>query len=445
LLSGLTSSQYLYFAIIMMVVMKSLLVLVSMLFGSSFAYAQINSPDQHEQQAGEITWMKVETGQPNVVGFFQFVQDSIIRAVTANSFLRSSDSGNSWLVSSGIFGDDSSNSCSQFLTDSIGYVSTSLSARLFKTTDAGTSWTSKHTEMSNRLTGFFMFDTTNGIAWNGVQTAQTQDAGRTWLVRDHSDFNHAVFSDRLHGFLVGPAHPWDDGMGGRPEAAHFERTIDAGRSWTEINPKWNDDWIDIAALDSMNLVVSGGTAIYWSSNAGDSWQVAQGVEGVTLKLDFPTRSIGYTVGRNGIILRSEDGGRTWVRLPSPTENHLVTLGFKDSLTGFISGTGIVYRTTTGGKSWVQHSVSSITTDLKLWPNPTQGSTRVEFLLPKPERITLAIYDMTGKVVSTPIANEMRGEGSNVIHIATDQLRSGTYRLVLTGDESRGEAQLTIVR
>ena len=84
-----------------------------------------------------------------------------------------------------------------------------------------------------------------------------------------------------------------------------------------------------------------------------------------VKVEFPERAYdlyGVTfvapttfiaVGSNGMIVRSEDSGRTWREqgLDLPGEN-LLSVAFSDESHGWIVGTNaLVYRTSDGGKTW----------------------------------------------------------------------------------------------
>ena len=137
--------------------------------------AQVTSPES-QPQADDLAWREVNTGQSKVVYNMDFISDSIIWAKTPDFLMRSSDLGETWQHVLAPPGKDSV-MYSQFLTDSIGYCSILTSHWLHRTTNAGRSWSARHTMMSSEPWGFKMFDTVHGIAWHPTQTAQTQDAG----------------------------------------------------------------------------------------------------------------------------------------------------------------------------------------------------------------------------------------------------------------------------
>jgi photosystem II stability/assembly factor-like uncharacterized protein len=58
---------------------------------------------------------------------------------------------------------------------------------------------------------------------------------------------------------------------------------------------------------------------------------------------------GTAVGADGTILRTTDGGSTWITQTSGTTNYLIGVSFTDAMTGTAVGAdGTILRTTTGG-------------------------------------------------------------------------------------------------
>ncbi|MEK9136387.1 MAG: hypothetical protein AAB393_04640 [Bacteroidota bacterium] len=83
---------------------------------------------------------------------------------------------------------------------------------------------------------------------------------------------------------------------------------------------------------------------------------------LTLLLSFLTGicwgqiNTGTAVGDFGTILRTTNGGATWVIQSSGTTNGLLGLSFTDANTGTAVGAGgIIRRTTNGGATWVSQT------------------------------------------------------------------------------------------
>ncbi|MHB1279414.1 MAG: WD40/YVTN/BNR-like repeat-containing protein, partial [Bacteroidia bacterium] len=81
--------------------------------------------------------------------------------------------------------------------------------------------------------------------------------------------------------------------------------------------------------------------------------------GTTVSLNavyFPSASVGYACGNDGVFLKSTDGGKTFSSLTTPINNNLNALHFISEDTGIAVGTnGSILRTTNGGTSWSQPS------------------------------------------------------------------------------------------
>ncbi len=66
----------------------------------------------------------------------------------------------------------------------------------------------------------------------------------------------------------------------------------------------------------------------------------------------PTDQIAWAAGTGGKIVRSEDGGKTWVRQETPTFNNLQGIAAWDDKTAVVAGNaGMILHTTDGGASW----------------------------------------------------------------------------------------------
>jgi fibro-slime domain-containing protein len=80
-----------------------------------------------------------------------------------------------------------------------------------------------------------------------------------------------------------------------------------------------------------------------------------GVPEQLLDVDFATPNTGFAVGAAGRVLRTGNGGATWVPqvLPGGFASRLWAVDFTSVLRGFVAGvTGRVFQTSDGGATWV---------------------------------------------------------------------------------------------
>lgn len=102
-------------------------------------------------------------------------------------------------------------------------------------------------------------------------------------------------------------------------------------------------------LVSTNLMVFG------------QWQILN--SGTTEELRsvfFTSVDTGTVVGKNGTILRTEDGGENWVKVSSGTDKYLYSVEFTSNQIGYIVGdNGLILKTIDGGTNWSDISVGNL--------------------------------------------------------------------------------------
>ena len=67
----------------------------------------------------------------------------------------------------------------------------------------------------------------------------------------------------------------------------------------------------------------------------------------------------FAAGSTGTILKTNDGGITWVKLISNTSNNLYKMSFLNSQYGYVVGSGgVILKTTNGGNIWTTKIIGS---------------------------------------------------------------------------------------
>lgn len=67
---------------------------------------------------------------------------------------------------------------------------------------------------------------------------------------------------------------------------------------------------------------------------------------------LPNGQNGWMCGFNGHVIRTTNGGATWLGTTVPGANHLESIHFPSALIGYTSGVEGIWKTTDGGASWV---------------------------------------------------------------------------------------------
>ena len=121
--------------------------------------------------------------------------------------------------------------------------------------------------------------------------------------------------------------------------------------WKWQNPLPTGNFIsDVQFLgDQTGWAVGLGT-ILKTSNGGQSWLNQNKVTGAWLiSVCFTDSQIGWIVGDSGIILKTSNSGRNWISQISGTVNELSSVHFTNPQTGFAVGEGgTILKTSNGG-------------------------------------------------------------------------------------------------
>lgn len=152
-----------------------------------------------------------------------------------------------------------------------------------------------------------------------------------------------------------------------------------------------EDYYGVFALDENNAWVVGSRGIILHlANKGEKVSLLQsGVEGALYDIDFADAQNGLAIGRNGLIIRTEDGGKTWqqVSLELPLEDwqvaqpHIFSLsrGRDPNKVWAVGPVGTVIHSRDGGKTWENLSLGrDVTLNGVAFASDTEGWVVGEF-------------------------------------------------------------------
>jgi len=119
--------------------------------------------------------------------------------------------------------------------------------------------------------------------------------------------------------------------------------------------------LDVCVADDRIVTVGERGHILISDDQGKSWRQARVPTQATLTgVYFHSRRLGWAVGHDAIILRTQDGGENWSRVHyAPEEERpLLDVLFLDDKTGFAVGAyGFFLKSKDGGLSWSSQPIS----------------------------------------------------------------------------------------
>jgi photosystem II stability/assembly factor-like uncharacterized protein len=290
--------------------------------------------------------------------------------------------------------------------------SSSTNNDVFKTTDGGTTWTSKfNTYAASCYVRFF--DAQNGFIWNRHAFARTTDGGNTWNPTTVTGWvNTEGFF--LAGITNGCITIGDTIMAGT-STSRICMSPDRGTTWKfqDLRPvSFFGEQVSILSLafkDARN-----GIALGWNQTNSITY-LAKTTDGGTTwahMANYPFTfgsAIEYIKGTNnafmvtdfdGLTAYTTNAGQSWVKIDSTGSQ---TIRFLDRQTGWIGAT----YTKVGGPTMYKWNGGNILSSikvleaedvsLKVSPNPTSRFLNIEYAnVFNPTSLT--IYDASGKTV-----------------------------------------------
>jgi photosystem II stability/assembly factor-like uncharacterized protein len=110
----------------------------------------------------------------------------------------------------------------------------------------------------------------------------------------------------------------------------------------------------ISCCIALLLLLAGPASAQWTVDYQPGNETAH--YGIT----FTSANIGYIVGAGGLVLKTTDGGATWVNQVSNTTSTLYNVFFKSDTEGWACGAGgTLISTTDGGANWTVHPQSGV--------------------------------------------------------------------------------------
>ena len=147
------------------------------------------------------------------------------------------------------------------------------------------------------------------------------------------------------------------------------KTINAGKTWTEIPFTVNNQFITI--LTSIYFTSSDiGYAVGWTGtiiktvDAGNTWSpLSSGTMNDLHSIYFTSADIGYAVGNGGSMIKTADAGKTWTTVSYGTSHsypNVTSIYLLNSNSGIaVGGSGVMLKTIdpvySGGFTWVEYS------------------------------------------------------------------------------------------
>ncbi len=257
-----------------------------------------------------------------------------------------------------------------FVEKDIGWI-VGVDGKIFKTTDAGVTWTMQTGNTSETLRSVFFFNETTGlISGDNGTVISTKNGGETWVPQESgtlSDLMAIHFGSSESGWIVG-------GNG------TILKSLDSGYTWTVLEASLPTPFAaafltDVQFMNEMKGWITGYASsgmIAKTIDGGDYWEVFtdEVVPGAPVptpfySLHFISNDTGYISGFSNTVYKTSDGGSSW-KLAGPGGGHgyngLSAIYFLTPYLGYAAGgdleEGYIYGTTDGGNNWKRQKTIS---------------------------------------------------------------------------------------
>ena len=321
------------------------------------------------------------------VGYFYLKNNNLDKigyvVGSSGAIIKTNDGGTTWETLKS--GTENNLNSVYFINKYIGYA-VGDEGTIIKTIDGGATWTPLISGTDDPL-GFVQFtDENNGYAVttyiDGGKVLKTIDGGKTWnfILKDvfPSRFESGYFFDNNNGFIVGRdgiikktsngGKTWIDNKNISIDKVVINFTSPHGEvQWKALKTNTDIGFSSIYFLDT-NLGFAVGGSIEGSAgvpvdsfctilktiDGGVTWiELKSGIQEPLNCVYFKDENNGYAIGSRGKIIKTSDGGTTWSTLKSGKDIEFTSTFFTNTNIGYIVGEeGTIIKTIDGGTTWV---------------------------------------------------------------------------------------------
>jgi hypothetical protein len=215
------------------------------------------------------------------------------------------------------------------------------------------------------------------------------------------------------------------------------KTIDGGKSWTNVTVRVKRVFFSAVASRNSNKVFAVGTrgALLRTDDGGTTWKrLETGTSAWLRSIAFASPAEGYAVGDSGIILKTLDSGTTWVRQVSGTNAQLYSVSCPYAGVCFMAGDQLLLK-----------SVAPGAVELEFIPGQAygmQGGYTFWYQLQAQSRVSIALFDTRGKKI-TQLVDEVQQPGRVTLSLLNKKLSAGRYFLIFRVDEKKARLSVDI--
>lgn len=389
-------------------------------------------------------WTSVSTGiaEGIITSIAVHPEGDVFATAWGDGVYRTSDRGNTWV--NVVDGLKHKTSRSIVITSEGNLFVGNVSAGgIYRSTNKGGNWT--HTVNGLSFHSILSLATFPGLLLVGTDGGgifRSTDNGENWFAINSNTqprYPRSIIIESSTTFYVAEDNFWSGGG--------IYRTTNGGISW---NRSFSGSAYSLIRTKDGTLFAGIDTSIYRSTNSGDDWIRMNAALGKASVVSFSVNSLGHLfagTNKNGIYF-STDNGANWAVLNSGLTNLSIRFLAIDNDDFLYAGpqNGVVHRSA-GSTTVVPNTDALLPARSSLhqnYPNPFNPSTQINYSISMTSFITLKIYDLLGREITT-LLNERKQPGYYSISWNAQGYPSGIYLYRLQTEKYSETKKLILIR
>lgn len=312
------------------------------------------------------------------------------------------------------------------------------STYVYKTTNAGASWTQVFTQFSgviNSIGGFVNFDPnycgmigdpvgSRWSIWNSTNGGSTWDSTLNYVPQyEYEDgWPNALCSA---GDPMGRPFIWF----GTNSSRIYRCMVKQNQfTWTLQNAAGMINIASILFSDTLHGIAGGASGLAYTSNGGTNWVVNTNTNGVGNITGIALKSSEIWYARGTTLWYTSNNGSNWTNYTrTGTYYHLSMARSTNNFNIWAVGSGglISKYTYPIGIIKISNQIPSAFSLLQNYPNPFNPKTIINFQLPTSNYVKLIVCDATGREIAT-LVDEHLNPGTYEVEWNADNYSSGIY-------------------
>jgi photosystem II stability/assembly factor-like uncharacterized protein len=388
-------------------------------------------------KTADSQWIQQNSGSSTDFHSVKFINKNTGWACGTGTILKTTNGGINWVAQN--HPAISKRLASISIVDSLNLYCVGWFETILKTTNGGTNWTAIRNGPGGTGSSYdacyFINKNIGWIGGSGQKIWKTTNGGDSllYIYVDAGYIYDMHFKDSLTGLMCG-------------DAGFLKRTTNGGINWYTPNIQLHFQGHTFDKLSILNnqygwIVGEQVYPVYRTTDFGENWDSIGRVAGAfdLYSIRFSSINTGWCGGGGtpaGRMFKTTDGGFTWQQY-----NNTITCYFgdyyfyNDSIGWAVGSNGVILKTTNGGISFVNQISIRIPKDFSLnqnYPNPFNPSTNIKYQIKENKFVTLKVFDLLGKEVAT-LVNEKQSPGTYEVTFDARALSSGIYFYTLYAD------------